>query len=90
MNLSHPEQYFAPVLPIMESSGRLQLHNEGDTFDGIPKNIDYPCNVAFIGTVNMDETTHGTTDKVLDRAFTMGFWDINLQDYPSWQTRIST
>ena len=85
MNLSHPEQYFAPVLSSMESGERLRLHNEGDAFDGVPSTIAYPANVAFIGTVNMDETTHGISDKVLDRAFTLEFWDVNLDDYPGWQ-----
>lgn len=84
MNLSHPEQYFAPVLSAMESGSDLMLHNEGDAFDGVPNKIPYPKNVAFIGTVNMDETTHGISDKVLDRAFTLEFWDINLADYPKW------
>ena len=85
MNLSHPEQYFAPVLSAMESGERLRLHNEGDSFDGVPSTIAYPANVAFIGTVNMDETTHGISDKVLDRAFTLEFWDVNLDEYPGWQ-----
>ena len=85
MNLSHPEQYFAPVLSAMESGERLRLHNEGDAFDGVPSTIAYPANVAFIGTVNMDETTHGISDKVLDRAFTLEFWDVNLDEYPGWQ-----
>ncbi|WP_286240952.1 McrB family protein [Neptuniibacter halophilus] len=86
MNLSHPEQYFAPVLSAMESGDRLRLHNEGDSFDGVPSTIAYPSNVAFIGTVNMDETTHGLSDKVLDRAFTLEFWDITLADYPNWNS----
>lgn len=84
MNLSHPEQYFAPVLSAMESGSRLRFHNEGDTFDGVPQTIAYPSNVAYIGTVNMDETTHGISDKVLDRAFTLEFWDIDLNAYPNW------
>lgn len=86
MNLSHPEQYFAPVLSAMESGEPLRLHNEGDSFDGVPAMIPYPSNVAFIGTVNMDETTHGISDKVLDRAFTLEFWDIELESYPRWKT----
>ena len=85
MNLSHPEQYFAPVLSAMETGDQLRLHNEGKAFDGVPSTIPYPSNVAFIGTVNMDETTHGISDKVLDRAFTMEFWEINLENYPNWQ-----
>lgn len=84
MNLSHPEQYFAPVLSAMESGEPLRLHNEGESFDGVPAVIPYPSNIAFIGTVNMDETTHGISDKVLDRAFTLEFWDIDLQSYPRW------
>jgi 5-methylcytosine-specific restriction protein B len=87
MNLSHPEQYFAPVLSAMESGDPLRLHNEGPSFDGVPNLIPYPTNVAFIGTVNMDETTHGISDKVLDRAFTLEFWDINLAHYPNWNSR---
>ena len=35
----------------------------------------------------MDETTHGISDKVLDRAFTIEFWDIDLDAYPRWGTR---
>jgi hypothetical protein len=85
MNLSHPEQYFAPVLSAMETGDHLRLHNEGKSLDGVPSTIPYPSNVAFIGTVNMDETTHGISDKVLDRAFTMEFWEINLENYPNWQ-----
>ncbi|MFO7593222.1 MAG: hypothetical protein R6X15_04150 [Pseudomonadota bacterium] len=88
MNLSHPEQYFAPVLSAMESGERLRLHNEGAAFDGVPATIGWPANVAFIGTVNMDETTHGISDKVLDRAFTLEFWDVNLDDYPAWQREV--
>lgn len=86
MNLSHPEQYFAPVLSAMESGEPLRLHNEGDAFDGVPAQIPYPSNIAFIGTVNMDETTHGISDKVLDRAYTLEFWDIDLDSYPHWST----
>ncbi|OWF78661.1 McrB family protein [Yersinia alsatica] len=84
MNLSHPEHYFAPFLSAMESGSPLMLHSEGDMFDGVPARMRYPSNVAFIGTLNMDETTHGLSDKVLDRAWTMEFWDINLDDFPSW------
>jgi hypothetical protein len=35
----------------------------------------------------MDETTHGLSDKVLDRAFTLEFWDIDLDAYPRWGKR---
>jgi 5-methylcytosine-specific restriction protein B len=87
MNLSHPEQYLAPLLSAMETGARVILHSEGDLFDGIPASVPYPSNLVIIGTVNMDETTHGLSDKILDRAFTMEFWDIDLDTYPRWGAR---
>ena len=87
MNLSRPEQYLAPILSAMETGEALTLHREGELFDGVPTHIRYPSNLVIIGTVNMDETTHGISDKVLDRAFTIEFWDVDLKAYPSWGTR---
>jgi 5-methylcytosine-specific restriction protein B len=87
MNLSHPEQYMAPLLSAMETGEALRLHTEGDFFDGVPGALDYPSNLVLIGTINMDETTHGLSDKVLDRAFILEFWDIDLGAYPRWGTR---
>lgn len=87
MNLSHPEQYFAPILSAMETGSRLRFHAEGDSFDGIPASIPYPRNLAIIGTINMDETTHGLSDKVLDRAFTLEFSSVDMAAYPGWMTR---
>ena len=87
MNLSRPEQYLAPILSAMETGESLTLHREGDVFDGVPAQIRYPSNLAIIGTVNMDETTHGISDKVLDRAYTIEFWDVDLEAYPRWGER---
>ena len=87
MNLSRPEQYLAPILSAMETGAPLNLHREGEILDGIPATIRYPGNLVIIGTVNMDETTHGISDKVLDRAFTIEFWDIDLESYPRWGKR---
>jgi len=88
MNLSHPEQYLAPVLSAMEiEGGEIDLHRENAVFDGVPRSIQYPSNLVLIGTVNMDETTHGLSDKVLDRAFTLEFWDVDLDAYPRWERR---
>jgi 5-methylcytosine-specific restriction enzyme B len=41
---------------------------------------------VLIGTVNMDETTHGLSDKVLDRASVIEFWDIDVNGFPGWKT----
>lgn len=88
MNLSHPEQYLAPLLSGMEVDAPIVLHHEGTEIDGIPERLHrYPPNLVVIGTVNMDETTHGLSDKVLDRAVTLEFWDIDLNTYPRWDTR---
>lgn len=87
MNLSHPEQYLAPLLSAMETGDAIELHSEGPFLDGIPGRVPYPSNLAIIGTVNMDETTHGLSDKVLDRAFTLEFWNVDLDQYPRWGGR---
>ena len=87
MNLSRPEQYMAPLLSAMETGEDIPLHGEGKTIDGVPERLRYPPNLVLIGTVNMDETTHALSDKVLDRAFTLEFWDIDLDDYPRWGER---
>jgi MoxR-like ATPase len=87
MNLSHPEQYMAPILSAMETGDAIRLHTEGAFFDGVPGALEYPNNLVLIGTVNMDETTHGLSDKVLDRAFIFEFWEIDLAAYPRWGNR---
>ncbi len=84
MNLSHPEQYLAPILSAMETHGWIDLHSLGDESTSVPMRLRYPSNLALIGTVNMDETTHGLSDKVLDRAYTLEFWDIEVADFPGW------
>ena len=85
MNLSHPEQYLAPILSAMElDDGRIELHGEDAGDSGIPPSIRYPGNLVLIGTVNMDETTMGISDKVLDRAFTLEFWDVKVDRWPGW------
>lgn len=53
---------------------------DGD--DVPPSQIHLPPNLYAIGTVNMDETTHAFSPKVLDRAFTMELSDVDFTDYP--------
>lgn len=85
MNLSHPEQYLAPLLSAMETGETIVFHGQADEIDGVPPGIPYPSNLVIIGTVNMDETTHGLSDKVLDRASVIEFWDIEVKAFPGWQ-----
>ena len=85
MNLSHPEQYMAPLLSAMETGGSIEIHGRGETFDSVPQSVLYPDNLVLIGTVNMDETTHGLVDKILDRAFTLEFWKVDVDKWPGWK-----
>lgn len=84
MNLSHPEQYLAPLLSAMETGDQIELHAQDEDVDEIPASVAYPSNLLIVGTVNMDETTHGLSDKVLDRASVIEFWEINTDAYPGW------
>lgn len=52
----------------------------GRVLDASPKReLGLPPNLAIVGTVNMDESTHPFSRKVLDRAMTMEFVDIDLK-----------
>lgn len=86
MNLSHPEQYLAPLLSAMETGDQIEFHAQDGDISNVPPTIAYPPNLVIIGTVNMDETTHGLSDKVLDRAAVIEFWDIDVDAFPGWQT----
>ncbi|RLI79283.1 hypothetical protein DRP04_09315 [Archaeoglobales archaeon] len=92
MNLAHVEYYFAEFLSVLES-GRdnseltrdsIKLHDVDKVAEkqGIPKEIKLPPNLYILGTVNVDETTYMFSPKVLDRAFTIEFRDVDLQGYP--------
>jgi hypothetical protein len=65
MNLARVEYYFAKFLSAMEERAREGVARielaEGDS-------VLLPPNLFFVGTVNVDETTHGFADKVYDRA----------------------
>ncbi|MDY8109407.1 hypothetical protein U0C82_09670 [Fulvimarina sp. 2208YS6-2-32] len=89
MNLARVEHYFAPFLSAMEGrDGKLTIHTGRDPVDVIPPYIIWPPNLFIFGTVNMDETTYPFSDKVLDRAFTFEFWEVDLEQWAS--TAIAT
>ena len=67
MNLARVEHYLADYLSALESRAhRIPLH------EGVPDLV-LPPNLFVTGTVNVDETTHGFSRKVLDRANTFDF-----------------
>ena len=80
MKLSHVERYFADFLSTMESKDAIPLHSSVEPLKAandqditIPNEINLPENLFIIGTVNIDETTHMFSPKVLDRANTIEF-----------------
>ncbi|MBW5447630.1 DUF3578 domain-containing protein [Cohnella sp. CFH 77786] len=93
MNLARVEHYFSDVLSILETQKR---HGDRIVTDVILRisalvtpedqstygDLHIPDNVYLIGTVNMDETTHPFSKKVLDRANTIEFNYIQLAQYP--------
>jgi hypothetical protein len=65
MNLARVEYYFAKFLSAMEIRAR-----EGQAtleLDATLTTLLTP-NLVFVGTINVDETTHGFADKIYDRA----------------------
>ena len=90
MNLARVEQYFAEILSRIEDrrpawgggfeSGPLL---DGPTSEAPWADVRLPPNLAFVGTVNMDESAHGFSRKVLDRAFTLELADVDLAAWTS-------
>ena len=65
MNLARVEYYFAKFLSAME----IRMRSGAATIELSDKDqVLLPANLCAIGTVNIDETTHGFSDKVFDRA----------------------
>jgi len=82
MNLARVEHYFAPFLSAMEGDAAdLALHGQSEAIDNVDPRIAWPTNLFIFGTVNMDESTYPFSDKVLDRAFTFEFWDVDLKSW---------
>lgn len=69
-NLAPPERYLAQVLSACEDDGILKVVDTGDL------NLPQDGSLKLIGTVNIDESTHTLSDKVLDR-----FSVIELEPY---------
>jgi hypothetical protein len=102
MNLARVEYYLAEFLSLLEErqrdqgDGRIKSpplaeaappDSSGKDWSGIY----LPGNLAVVGSVNMDETTHGFSRKVLDRGFILEFGDVDLANFgnpgtPSPQT----
>ena len=80
MNLARVEHYFAQFLSVLElppDARALTLFAPGLARPSDPyaahRRIPLGTNVRFLGTVNIDETTHFFSPKVLDRAQVVAF-----------------
>lgn len=83
MNLARVEYYFSDILSVMESRKWNDNKIVSSTLlsgDIIGEDLTLPNNIYIIGTVNMDETTHPFSKKVLDRANTIEFNRVDLSN----------
>ncbi len=87
MNLARPEYYLAPLLSALETAEHsIDLgapSNTITTVDGetLRNPFVLPINVHFTGTLNVDESTFGLSDKLLDRANVIELNDVNLEAF---------
>ncbi len=92
LNLARPEQYLAEALSRIED--RRPLPEGGWITEPLLQlslapadqgwaRVAWSANFALVGTVNVDETTHGFSRKVIDRAFTLELTEIDLKAIPS-------
>lgn len=92
MNLARVEYYFSDFLSKMETRRRKGVEIvtdkllDSDTFEYEDDREKYgdiiiPENLYIVGTVNMDETTHPFSKKVLDRANTIEFNEVYLDNF---------
>ena len=86
MNLARVEYYLSEYLSVIESrkfetdrivTDKLFSESYFENVEGT--NISIPENLYIIGTVNMDDTTFAFSRKVLDRANTIEFSEVDLE-----------
>lgn len=86
MNLARVEYYLSEYLSVIESrkfeadrivTDKLFSESYFENVEG--NNISIPENLYIIGTVNMDDTTFSFSRKVLDRANTIEFSEVDLE-----------
>lgn len=84
MNLARPEYYLAPILSALETEDHLidlgapSASVETVAGEQLSNPFRLPLNVRITGTVNVDESTHTLSDKLLDRANVIELTDVDL------------
>ena len=95
MNQTRVEYYFADLLSVLESGRDADgwtrepvrlVYPDNAEGELPPVEVYLPPNLYVIGTVNVDETTHAFSPKVLDRAFTLELTEADFSAYPSGRT----
>lgn len=87
MNLARVEYYLADFLSAIESGEPITLHTservpiESVDGDRVQHEIRVPPNLYITGTVNVDETTLGISDKIFDRAVTIDTSSVLIGDF---------
>lgn len=96
MNLAHVEHYFSQFLSALEedkpenriipligkSAWKRLVAQHGHDKLAVSQQVSIPANLLFIGTINVDETTQMLSDKVIDRANTIEFFEVDLDKIP--------
>ncbi|HIG74720.1 MAG TPA: EVE domain-containing protein [Bacteroidetes bacterium] len=95
MNLARPEHYLADVLSRMENRTPVE-GGGGETSpllseplvgeDAVWQAVRWGPNLGLVGTVNVDESAHAFSRKVLDRAFTL---ELSAPDLGQWEASAS-
>lgn len=87
MNLARVEYYLSEYLSLIETRAINENGNvitdlifpKSLSLNDCLKNLIIPDNLYVVGTVNMDDTTFSFSRKVLDRANTIEFSNVNLE-----------
>jgi hypothetical protein len=97
MNLAAVEHYFSDFLSVIETRRRSggtivtdalpidlpqAVIGQEDPYR-VLRALYLPHNVRIVGTANMDETTRSFSPKVLDRAFSIEFNEVDLTAFPA-------
>ncbi len=91
MNLGRPEHYLAEVLSRMEARAPAPGGYESPPLvsemlgpgEALWQAVRLPPSLGIVGTVNVDESAHAFSRKVLDRAFVL---ELSARDLGEWQT----
>lgn len=96
MNLARVEHYFSQFLSVLEMDSEYReirlydksLEHRFYNSDKYKPTISIGNNVLFVGTVNLDESTHNFSDKVLDRSNVIALNVLPFTDYLNRQNLI--